>query len=254
MTTTAIESIALVPLSETASRFWMARAGYGLLLGAAIALLEFAAYAPLLFTRNELSMYSVALLLVWCGEGVLLLLVLGLAERGMRPRDLGGWRLVLAIVAGVLFSVLTWQTFCHMVLREVLEIRLFTDRLGQPVAWMGGVLYHFWMVLFFGALATAVYVAKRWRVRMQAALRAAELGYATSQQRLAEAGLAALQAQVDPVYLLQTLARLEQLYESDPDAADRLLDELIAFLRGALTDIRASAMSASRRSQSCHPT
>jgi signal transduction histidine kinase len=44
--------------------------------------------------------------------------------------------------------------------------------------------------------------------------------------------------------LLQTLARLEQAYETDPHAADRLLDELIAFLRDALADMRASTASA----------
>jgi LytS/YehU family sensor histidine kinase len=73
---------------------------------------------------------------------------------------------------------------------------------------------------------------------MLAALRAAELGRASLQQRLAEARLATLQARVDPDFLFQTLARLEQSYEADPDAADRLLDELIAFLRTALAEIR----------------
>jgi len=45
------------------------------------------------------------------------------------------------------------------------------------------------------------------------ALRAAELGRATSQQRLAKAGLASLQARVesDVLLLLQTLTDLEQI-------------------------------------------
>jgi LytS/YehU family sensor histidine kinase len=101
-------------------------------------------------------------------------------------------------------------------------------------------------MLFFGGLAAAVYASRRRRARMLAALRAAELGRATSQQRLAEARLASLQARVEPDFLLQTLTRLEQSYEADPHAADRLLDELIAFLRGALADIRASEAAASQ--------
>ena len=80
---------------------------------------------------------------------------------------------------------------------------------------------------------------------MLAALRAAQLDRATSQQRLAEARLASLQASVDPNFLLQKLSGLEHSYEVDPDAADRLLDELIVFLRRALADIRVAATAAS---------
>jgi LytS/YehU family sensor histidine kinase len=76
------------------------------------------------------------------------------------------------------------------------------------------------------------------------ALRAAELRRAETQQRLAEAKLAALHARVDPDHLLHTLTRLAQTYEIDPTSADRLLDELIAFLRGALAEIRAAAKGA----------
>ena len=228
-------------------RFWITRAGYGLLLGAAIAILEFVYYVPLAPVPDRIGVDSfVILLLVWCSEGVVLTLVLGFAERQVHPRELAGRRLALAVVAGVIAGVLTGQSFSHLFLREVLAIRLFTDHIGQPVVWMGGVLYHAWMMFFFGGLTAAVYAARRRHVRMQVALRAAELGYATSQQRLAEAGLASLQERVAPDFLLQTLTRLEQLYESDPDAADRLLDELIVFLRGALADIRASATAMPR--------
>jgi LytS/YehU family sensor histidine kinase len=110
--------------------------------------------------------------------------------------------------------------------------------MGVPVIWIQGVFFQSWLLLFFGGLAAAVHASRRRRARMLAALRAAELGRASLQQRLAEARLATLQARVDPDFLFQTLARLEQSYEADPDAADRLLDELIAFLRTALAEIR----------------
>jgi hypothetical protein len=118
-------------------------------------------------------------------------------------------------------------------------MRLFREHVGQPGNWMGGMLYHAWLMLFFGGLSAAVGASERWRTRMLHALRSAELSRATSQQRLAEARLAALQARVDPDYLYHTLSRLERLYEEDPPAADRLLDELIAFLRNALVDANA---------------
>jgi len=100
---------------------------------------------------------------------------------------------------------------------------------------MGGLLYHTWLMLFFGTLIAAVGASQRSRSRMLSALRSAELDRATSQQRLVAARLAALEARIDPDYLYHTLSRLERLYEDDPPAADHLLDELIAFLRKGLT-------------------
>jgi hypothetical protein len=238
-----------VPVTNmaTATRFWMTRFGYGFVLGAAIATLDFAHYFPLTAAPNTVGFLSyVSSLLLWCGEGVLMALTVGLAERWMTPRELRAWQLVLAVVVGAVAAVLAWQTFTLIVLRDGLGIRLFRDYLGTPVMWIGGVFYHSWLMLFFGGLAAAVHASRRRRARMLAALRAAELGRATSQQRLAEARLASLQARVEPDYLLQTLTRLEQSYEADPHAADRLLDDLIAFLRGALADIRASETAASR--------
>jgi sensor histidine kinase YesM len=226
----------------TAMRFWTVRLGYGFLLGVAIATLDFAHYSPLAAAPQELDFLSFAsLLLEWCGEGILLALTIGLVERWVSPRELRAWQLALTVVVAAVAGVLLWQTFTLIVLRDVLGIELFRDDLGAPVIWLRGVFYHSWLMLFFGGLGAAVYASRRQRARMQAALLAAQLGRATSQQRFAEARLASLQARVDPNFLLQKLTRLEQSYEADPDAADRLLDELIVFLRRALADIRASA-------------
>jgi sensor histidine kinase YesM len=114
----------------------------------------------------------------------------------------------------------------------------FRDHLGQSIDGLGIALYHTWLTLFFGGLGAAVHLSRQRHARVLAVLRAAELDRETSQRRLAEAGLAALQARIDPDFLFQTLEKLEQLYEADPPGADRLLEELIAFLRGALADIR----------------
>jgi len=112
------------------------------------------------------------------------------------------------------------------------------------VDWAGIAIYHVWLMLLFGGLAAAVYSSRQRHARMLEVLRAAELGRETSQRGLAEAGLAALQTRIDPEFLFQTLTKLEQLYEADPPAADRLLEELIVFLRGALAGIQASDASA----------
>jgi hypothetical protein len=184
------------------------------------------------------------LLLAWCGEGVLLLLTVGLAERWLSPREPRAWHLALAVAVGSLAGVLLWQSLFQFVARDRLGIPLFIDLIGVNAAWMSVILYHGWMMLFFGGLAVAVYASGRRRARMLSALRTAAIDRATSQQRLAETRLAALQARVDPDFLVQTLARFERLYEAEPAAADRVLDDLIAFLRRALADPRASASAA----------
>lgn len=244
MTARFSSSIAPASASEPAGagRFWLRRAGWGLLLGAAVATLEFAYYVPLVSEPNRPGALAfAALLLAWCGEGVLLLLTVGLAERWLSPREPRAWHLALAVAIGSLAGVLLWESLLQFVARDRLGIPLFIDLIGVGAAWLSVILYHGWMMLFFGGLAVAVYASGRRRARMLAALRTAEIDRAMSQQRLAETRLAALQARVDPDFLVQTLARFERLYEAEPAAADRVLDDLIAFLRRALAGSRTSA-------------
>lgn len=225
-------------MPATPERFWLTRLAYGVTLGVAIAALDFAHYFPISTPDTVGPVSFAAMLIEWCGEGVLLAVIVGGVERWRNFREFSAWQLALVVVSGALAAVLTWQAFAVIVLRDGLGVLLFRDYLGAPVNWIGGVFYHGWLMLFFGGLAAAVHVSQRRRARMLAALYAAELGRATSQQRLAEARLSSLQARVEPDYLLQTLTRLQRSYETDTQEADRLLDELIAFLRGALADVR----------------
>lgn len=229
---------------DSGARFWLKRLGLGFLLGAAIATLDFAYYFPLVTQTIGLDSFLSSIAL-WCGEGMLFALAVSGAEYSVRPRELRAWQLAISVVLGALFAVLAWQAFSHFVLRGQLGVRLFSEYLGQPVNWMGGVLYHVWMLLFFGGLATGAYASQRRYARMLAALRAAQLARATSQRHLADAKLASLQARIEPDFLFQTLGKLERLYETDLASADRSLNELIAFLRRALADMRASIVPSS---------
>ncbi len=235
---------------QMGQRSWLKPIGYGLLLGASIALLEFAYYYPLVSTPDRLGVVSlVSSLLTWCGEGVLLALTVALFERNEAPRLLEARQLTLAVAVGSVAGVLAWQAFVHLVLRERFGIWLFRDHVGQPVNLAGSVLYHVWLMFVFGGLAAAVYVSRARHARMLDALRAAELSRETSQRRLAEERLAALQASIDPEFVLQTLTKLEQLYEADPRGADRLLEELTVFLRAGLGQVPASAAPDKRRDE-----
>src|SRR5690348_798097 len=103
--------------AATGARFWMRRAGYGVLLGAAIATLEFAYYFPLVSEHSRFGLNSyVSLLLVWGGECALLALTVAVAERGVRPRELRTWELGLAVALGTFGGSLIWQVLMDFVL------------------------------------------------------------------------------------------------------------------------------------------
>ena len=63
---------------------------------------------------------------------------------------------------------------------------------------------------------------------------------ATLERRLAEAQMAALQAQVEPHFLFNTLALIGRLIETDPPEAAKVHAHLIAYLRSSLPQMRSA--------------
>ena len=69
---------------------------------------------------------------------------------------------------------------------------------------------------------------------------------AKAAKHLLEARLQTLQAQVEPHFLYNTLANVQFLIRTDPQAADRMVGRLIDYLREALPQMRASASTIGR--------
>jgi sensor histidine kinase YesM len=63
---------------------------------------------------------------------------------------------------------------------------------------------------------------------------------ATLEQRLLEAQMATLQAQIEPHFLFNTLALIGQLIETDPPQAAKVHQHLIDYLRSTLPQMRSS--------------
>jgi hypothetical protein len=105
-----------------------------------------------------------------------------------------------------------------------------------------------WTVTFGGLLALA-YFHRRHDLRVAVSLHAAEVARADAQRGTLAADLQAMQARVEPTFLFETLGAIGELYDRDPAAGERILDELISYLRASLPDLRSSSSTLGRETE-----
>jgi signal transduction histidine kinase len=101
------------------------------------------------------------------------------------------------------------------------------------------------LILIFIPMFILVVVSKFFIDRSRAAQRLAEMkrkeaDYHRMSQQVTEAKLSALQAQVEPHFLYNTLASVQALTEVDPAQANAMTGHLIQYLRNALPKMRES--------------
>jgi len=80
-------------------------------------------------------------------------------------------------------------------------------------------------------------------------LDAAKVAQREARRRLAYGQLKAVQARIDPQLLFDMLDAVRRAYESDPVRAERLLDELVAFLRAALPRLQDASSTVPREAE-----
>ena len=102
-------------------------------------------------------------------------------------------------------------------------------------------LYGLWQLGFWGSIGAVMHWTDLRSRQGAGVLQRAEMARLQSEQRMVEARLAALQGQVEPEFVLATLARIERLYATELETADRILDSLIRFLRLAIPKLRGSS-------------
>ncbi|MBL8520974.1 MAG: histidine kinase [Betaproteobacteria bacterium] len=105
-------------------------------------------------------------------------------------------------------------------------------------AWMD------WFIADEGVNLETIETVSRAIARIVADRRRAELAESkqtAAEKELANAKLALLQAQVEPHFLYNTLANAQLLTRSDPARADKMLGELIAYLRSSLPRVEESS-------------
>jgi hypothetical protein len=156
--------------------------------------------------------------------------VLAYRARG-RPPPVGGY--VIAVLMGASAGALI----------SALQLRLVDPSFSQDVVGfdmelLDPFLYDLWQLVFWGSVGAVLHASSLRQQRIAVQLRARELERLRSERGLAEIRLAALQAQVEPEFVLSSLSEVERLYEENPGMADRVLDSLIRFLREATPLLR----------------
>jgi hypothetical protein len=120
-------------------------------------------------------------------------------------------------------------------LRREIHERVATDvrRIG-----VGGALIAAFIPLFFMTMVAKYFIGRSRRAQAFAEVKQKEAETQSAGRQIMEARLQALQAQVEPHFLYNTLANVQALTEVDPPAANKMVGHLIAYLRAALPKMR----------------
>jgi len=113
-----------------------------------------------------------------------------------------------------------------------------------------GFLSYVWpRYAVLGGMLTIVGEFYRREVASIEAMQRAEIDRATFEREMAEARLQVLQAQIEPHFLFNTLANVRRLYDKDPAAGGRMLENLMRYLEVALPRMRDSESTLGRDSE-----
>jgi len=164
-----------------------------------------------------------------------------LAGYVLQRLDLTGWKAALASMAlaaatGIVFGALIYALSWTDMLVATGDARDFAVDTVANTSSMA--------LLFFTHLQHS-------RAHEVAAERldAAKAAQREAKRRLAYGQLKAVQARIDPQFLFDMLDAVRRAYESDPPRAERLLDELVAFLRAALPRLQDASSTVPREAE-----
>jgi sensor histidine kinase YesM len=159
--------------------------------------------------------------------GILGLGVWWLSGRIRWPDRPGASFYVLHLAIGLLYSSVWW-------LATVMQRALFGNASLEQV--LRNITSNQWLGwdLLFGLVMYGLLVGISYTIRSRDAIREQRLSSARAEADLARARLTALQAQLNPHFLFNTLHSLSVLVRTDPVTAEEALDQLGDLLRYAL--------------------
>jgi len=155
--------------------------------------------------------------------GCIFALIAGTAFVPTRSRVRKHALLLLAIVLGALAGEL------------LLMLRLQPSLDASAVAILGSRIAR-WLVV--AGLAYLYFVFRRQAAQAAAQVHESELQRVELDRQMTEARLQSLRSQIEPHFLFNTLANVQQLYRTDPGRGRRMLASFMAYLRTALPRMR----------------
>lgn len=165
----------------------------------------------------------------WLADGVAIVLAFSIAQAGLG----------LAQKSGLMTSsMLRWTVLVVAMTMAVtggvaIESWLWPQLTPAHAVWVLPAV----IILFLSVTVLPVAIDLEVRHKAQASL-LAEAGKHLAERQMLEARLAALQGQIEPHFLFNTLANARALIHQDANQAGKMLNHLIAYLRAAMPDMR----------------
>ncbi|MDQ2819792.1 MAG: histidine kinase [Pseudomonadota bacterium] len=146
--------------------------------------------------------------------------VLDFIRDALKEASILWWRLVdwLALVE--------WRRLATMWLLAIVFMGIL--KTPEPALWF-----------VFISFGVKILAGGKHKAEVEARQAGVKVNVANLEKQLAQAQMAALQAQVEPHFLFNTLALIGQLIETDPPEAARVHAHLIDYLRATLPQLRA---------------
>jgi sensor histidine kinase YesM len=175
-----------------------------------------------------------------------LLFQFGLYEIWSLPDILRGWLdhfVDQLIVGACIFACIALAVLVPAKSTVAKHVLLFAAILGGALAaealLVGMVVFADaarWLVV--AGLAYLLFVYQRQAAQAAAEIHENELRRIELDRQLTEAQLQSLRAQIEPHFLFNTLANVQQLYRTEPERGRRMLASFIAYLRATLPQMR----------------
>jgi len=111
---------------------------------------------------------------------------------------------------------------------------------------LGSFLPNLALLLIVASMVIKIVYAGRVRAEVKAAAAQETAGAESLKRQVVEARMAAMQAQIEPHFLFNTLASIDHLIEVDPSRASKMQKNLIALLRASMPTLREGGTTLGR--------
>jgi len=161
-----------------------------------------------------------------------------IADRADGTRFGRGARLALGLAAGAAATVAIGPVVLKVLGLEGFVSAMLHAEKGEVIPEWAVLGASFLDIVFFNGMGVAVLEVNRRRARALQALAAARKEQARLARKVLESRLAAMQAQVEPHFLFDSLVDIQATYDGDAGRGADVMDRLITYLRVALPRLR----------------